>query len=720
MAQFTPTDDRVVHLRSGGTSVVIDTITPYGPAIVHWGAELPGSTADTLLSLAMGAEPQRVTGNLDDTPRVAVLPTASSGWPGTPGIEAHRADGSGFSVLLDLIKVEASDSTARLTLRDSESGIAVHAELDVDVSGVFTQHLTLTNSGETPLLVDRLQATFPIPIDSTEILDTTGRHLRERTPQRRALTYGTHLRESRRGRPGADATLLLAAGTPGFGFEAGIVHGIHVAWSGNHRVLAEKVVTGEAFLAGGELLLPGEVTLEAGQTISTPPVMGSWGTGLDQLSHRFHARWRARPQHPRRARPVTLNTWEAVYFDHDLDRLTALADAAADVGVERFVLDDGWFQGRRDDTAGLGDWYVDETVWPDGLAPLIDHVTRCGMEFGLWVEPEMVNPNSDLARRHPDWLLRARTHDPALGRNQQLIDLAHPDAYAYIAERLHDLLATHDITYLKWDHNRDLVDAGNGPGGQAHVHAHTHALYRLLDELKAAHPGLEIESCASGGARVDLGILDRTDRIWVSDNLDPIERLGNQRYTALVVPPEMMGAHLTSPTVHTTRRTVDVGFSAAIALFGHFGIECDLTRTDPGMREQIAEWVAFAKEIRPLVANGRTMNADLADPSLDVRGMIGPDQRTAVFTITQIGMSTAYPTGRIRLPGLHPSTPYRIEPVLLADASGAALTPSRWLQRQTMLTGLELATIGIRPLTTHPQQAVVLRLTADSGHSAPL
>lgn len=703
-----------LHLRGGGTSVVVDLDTPYGPVILHWGRQLEAASAATLDGLASAAHPQRVTGGLDHTPRLAVIPTSSSGWPGTPGVEGHRTDGSGFSVLLSLvdIAVSADHSEATLFYQDDEAGVHLRAALTIGASGVFTQQLELTNTGTTRYVVDRLQATFPLPLDSTEILDTTGRHLRERTPQRHGFTNGTHLRESRRGRPGADSTLLLAAGRPGFGFESGLVHGIHLAWSGNHRVLAERTTTGEAFLAGGELFLPGEITLEPGQSVHSPRILGSWGEGLDELAHRFHTHWRARRHHPHRPRPITLNTWEAVYFDHDLARLQALADVAADVGVERFVLDDGWYRGRRDDTAGLGDWYVDESLWPDGLTPLVAHVHRRGMEFGLWVEPEMVNPDSDLARAHPDWLLRARTTIPAPGRNQQVIDLAHPDAYAYIAERLHALLDTYDIAYLKWDHNRDLVDAGSGPGGNARVHAHTLAFYRLLDELRAAHTGLEIESCASGGARVDLGVLDRTDRIWVSDDLDPIERLRNQRYTALVVPPEMMGTHLTSPTVHTTGRVVDLSFSAAAALFGHFGIEWDLTTANERTRADVAAWVAFAKSIRPLVAEGRLVNADIGDSSIDVRGMVRRDLTFAVFTVAQLEMSTSYPAGRIRLPGLAPHRRYRVEAVMLADGFGSGLSELRWLTEDITLSGDELATVGIRPLTTRPQQALVIRVIA--------
>ncbi|KQQ08756.1 alpha-galactosidase [Rathayibacter sp. Leaf296] len=715
MPTGTPTEPResgLLHLRRDGTSVLIELQTDHGPAILHWGTELPLPPGRLGSDTALLLRPQRVTGGLDSPVRLAIVPTASSGWSGAPGIEGHREDGAGFSLLLDLADVRSDEHSAALRLEDVESGIRVDAYLEIGVGGILTQRLAVTNLGTTTYQLVTLQATFPLPWDSTELLDTTGRHLRERTPQRHDFTFGRHVRESRRGRPGADATLLLACGTPGFGFGHGLVHAVHVGWSGNHRVAAERVTTGDAALTGGELYLPGELPIAPGATVLSPIVYGSWGNGLDDLAHRFHALWRARPHHPSRPRPITLNTWEAVYFDHDLARLTALAEAAAEVGVERFVLDDGWFRGRRDDTAGLGDWSVDEDVWPDGLAPLTDRVSALGMEFGLWVEPEMVNSDSDLAREHPDWLLRARAALPVTGRGQHVLDLSHPDAYDHLFERLSSLLDEYPIAYLKWDHNRDLVDAGSGPGASARVHATTLALYRLLDELRAAHPGLEIESCASGGSRVDLGILDRTDRVWVSDDLDPIERLGNQRYTGLVVPPEMMGMHLTSPRVHATGRTVDLDFSAAVALLGHTGIEWDLTTTDARTRADIAHWVARAKRLRDLVATGRTVNGDPADPSLDVRGVISQDRRRGVFVLSQVAMSTSYPTGRVVLPGLQRDARYVVT-VEGSDSVGAGLTALPWLEAGAVhATGRELGTIGLRPRVMLPQQSMVVLVRA--------
>ncbi|MEU1971578.1 alpha-galactosidase [Microbacterium sp. NPDC019599] len=702
----------VLHLRRGGTSVVVDLDAYGGPAIVHWGEELVHSTPQTLQGLAVAARPQRVSGGLDATPRLTVVATPATGWLGTPAFEGHRS-GAAFSARFDVAGVQSNDHRAVLALVDSEARLAAQVELRVGTGGLLHQRITLRNTGDTAYTVQSLHLAFPVPWDATELFDTTGRHLRERSAQRRAFTFGTHLRESRRGRPGADATLLLAAGRPGFGFESGRVHGIHVAWSGNHRVLAERTVTGEAFLAGGELFGPGEAILEPGQALASPWVIGSWGDGLTEVAHRFHDEWRSRPQHPRRPRPVTLNTWEAVYFDHSLDKLTALADAAAAVGIERFVLDDGWFAGRRDDTKGLGDWYVDATVWPAGLHPLIRHVRGLGMEFGLWVEPEMVNPDSDLARSHPDWILRGRMQLPPSARQQQVLDLAHPEAYAYIAERLHAILDEHDIAYLKWDHNRDLVDAGSGPEGVARVHDHTLAVYRLIDELKAAHPGLEIESCASGGARVDLGILDRTDRIWTSDSLDPLERLENQRHTALVVPPELMGMHLTSPVVHSSGRAVGLGLSAAVALFGHFGVEWDLTSADDETRRRVAEWVDLAKRVRPLVSTGRTVDVDGTDPGLDVRGIVADNAASAFFTITQVATTVAYPPGRIRMPGLDPARRYRLTVHSPGEPyADAGQSPLEWTLHDTVMSGRELAVAGVRPPVQFPQRSTVVELEA--------
>ncbi|BBE23294.1 hypothetical protein MN0502_21770 [Arthrobacter sp. MN05-02] len=536
-----------LHLSRGGTSVVLEP-HPHGlPVLAYWGPALGDLTTDELSAVVTAQQPQRVSGGIDVPARLTLLPLESAGWQGTPGLIGDRGGAHLYPRFTVASMESRHDGGAVIEARDDGAGLALAVHVGLTASGLLSQRLVLTNTGDDEYEVRSLNAFFPLHPTAAEVLDTTGRHLRERSPQRHELTTGTYARTSRRGRPGADATVLLAAGAKGFGFEHGLVQGIHLAWSGNQQVLAEKTPAGQAFLAAGEVLSPREVVLAPGGSYSTPEAIGSWGDGLNELSGRFHRDLRSRASHPQRPRPVTLNTWEAVYFDLDLPRLQALADRAASLGVERFVLDDGWFRGRRDDTSSLGDWYVDETVWPDGLAPIIDHVRGLGMEFGLWFEPEMVNPDSDLARTHPEWMLRPEGRLPLPGRQQQVLNLGNPDAYAYILERLDDILTANDIAYVKWDHNRDLLEAADALTGHAAVHRHVEALYRLLDELRLRHPGLEIESCASGGARVDLGILARTDRIWTSDCIDPIERLVNQKYTGLVVPPELLGMHVGGP-----------------------------------------------------------------------------------------------------------------------------------------------------------------------------
>ncbi|MHA7284493.1 alpha-galactosidase [Arthrobacter sp. TMS2-4] len=717
-----------LHLRSGGTSVVLDTTTSGLPTIVWWGADLGDIGDDVLNGLLVTARPQRVSGGIDEPARLTLLPQEFDGWQGTPAIMGSRSGRSAWTAFrTTAISTDRSTDSADTTVSeivvsavDDDAHLSLTIELTLDQQGLLHQVLTLTNThtgaadaSDPDFDLVELAAVFPVPATASEILDTTGRHLRERTPQRHPLTTGRHDRESRRGRPGADATLLLAAGTRGFGFERGTVHAVHLAWSGNHRLSVERTVTGLTQLRAAELLTPGEIRLAPGESYTTPPAVASWGDGLTELSSRFHDALRARPHHPSSPRPVTLNTWEAVYFDHDLARLSALADAGARVGVERFVLDDGWFRGRRDDTAGLGDWQVDQTVWPHGLTPLIDHVSDLGMQFGLWVEPEMVNPDSDLAREHPDWVLGAGPHLPVSARQQQVLDLSNPFAWQHILEQLDAVLTEYDIAYLKWDHNRDLLEAFSPATGRPAVHENVVALYRLLDELKVRHPGVEIESCASGGARVDLGVLEHTDRIWTSDCIDPLERLTIQKFTNLLVPYELMGAHISGPQSHSTGRRHDLALRAGVALPGHFGIEWDLSGLDSEELDQVAAWVKAHKGHRDLLHTGRAVFADLVDDSADVRGVVAADGSAALFTYTQVTTSTSYPAAPVTFPGLDEDRRYSVrltEPT--PELAGPGQSPLPWTLEPVVLTGRALSTQGLQAPVLFPEQLLLIEFTA--------
>jgi alpha-galactosidase len=695
----------VVHLRSGGVSLLVDASGPGVPAVLHWGQDL-GDRVPNPASL-VPARPH----SAHDVPAPLTLLAGGSSQH-QPALRGSPQ----WSPRWSLGACDAGTRDLRLTCRDEAAGLSLVTDLALDQHGVLLVCHELRNGGPTAYSLGRLAVLLPVPAEATELLDLTGRWCRERHPQRHGWTaQGTWVRDSRHGRTGHDASLLLVAGTPGFGNRHGEVHGVHLAWSGDQSTWAERRPDGRGVLGAAEDLGPGEVVLGPGQTYRTPDVLAVWSDdGLDGLSRRLHRHVRSRPGHPSRPRPVLLNTWEAVYFDHRLDRLTGLADVAASVGVERFVLDDGWFLHRRHDRAGLGDWTVDPDVWPEGLGPLIEHVRGLGMDFGLWVEPEMVNEDSDLYRAHPDWVLRAGDSLPGAWRHQQVLDLAVPAAWEHVLQQLDALLRNHDIAYLKWDHNRDLVDAGHD--GRPGVHGQTLAVYRLLDELRRRHPGVEIESCASGGARVDLGILARTDRVWASDTNDALERQTIQRWTQLLLPPELVGSHVGPPRAHTTGRTHDLSFRGATALFGHFGIEWDITTLDDEGLAALKALVATYRRYRPLLHSGDVVHADQPDPAAALHGVVAPDRSEALVAYVSLASRAAEVPGPARLPGLDEAADYRVEVV---DTGGAPFVvqheaPGWWPDEGApgpVLPGSYLGRVGLPMPVLGPEQALVLHLT---------
>lgn len=712
-----------VQLECAGVGVLLSVRDGRLPEVAHWGPALGRLDAAGADALA-GAQEQRVGPNTVGVPvRVALLPEAGTGWTGRPGLSGSR-DGAGWSprfdvheVLLDGAPVEgftgAGSGVVQFAATDSELGLDLLLTMELTQSGVLRSRARLTNTWPEPYEVNDLVLAYPVPAEAAELLDFAGRWGRERVPQRSAFTVGTHLREGRRGRTGADAAYLLHAGTPGFGFADGEVYAVHTAWSGNHTHYAERVFGGERVLGGGELLLPGEVVLGEGQSYESPWVYTAFGRGLDEVARRFHRLLRARPSGaPSVERPVTINVWEAVYFDHDVDRLTDLAERAAALGVERYVLDDGWFGARRDDHAGLGDWVVSPDVWPNGLHPLVDRVRELGMQFGLWFEPEMVNVDSDVVRAHPDWVMAARSELPVESRFQQVLDLAIPEAFSYVLGQMSAVLDEYDISYIKWDHNRDLVEAGNQTrGGRPAVHDQTLAFYRLVDALKAAHPGLEIESCSSGGARIDLEVAQHTDRVWVSDCNDPLERQEMMRWTGQLLPPEFLGSHIASGRSHTTGRIHDLGFRAATAVFGHLGIEWDLADASPGELDDLAAWVAFFKEHRGLLMRGDVVRMDGFDDHLRVHGVVATDQSEAIFAMVTTGSLDASPGPRLRFRGLDPNRDFLLRPLLVGTGPGG-LEPARWWGAApaypgAVFRGSTLEHVGVAAPKLFPDQAVL-------------
>lgn len=724
--------DAVVALRSSGVSFVLELSDPL-PRVLHWGRDLGRLDERAVAALALTAGAAQLNNSPDAPRRFSVLATEYEGWSGSPAI-AGNAGGRATTPRPRLVRHEVEDHDGRgglirLTCEDAVTGLRTtltyrldeHGVLSVDMSVVRDASLS-SRIGAAPYTLDGVLALLPVPERAAEILDFTGKWCRERAPQRTPFGFGTHLRAAHRGKPGHDSPFLLAAGTPGFGFGHGEIWAVHLAWSGEQRYIAERLTEGAGALAAtlgaGEDLHSGEIILADGERYDAPTALFIWsGAGLDGLSDRVHRRLRARPDHRRSPRPLVLNTWEAVYFDHDLPRLRALVERAAEAGVERIVLDDGWFRGRREADAGLGDWYVDEAIWPDGLGPLVEIVRAHGMQFGLWFEPEMINLDSDLARAHPDWVLGPAEGLGPSSRSQHVLDIARPEAWDYLLERIDALVREHSIDYLKWDHNRDLLEAVSrqDDGDRPSVHRQTAALYRLLDELRRRHPDLEIETCSGGGGRIDLGILDRTDRVWASDCNDPVERVQIERWTRVLVPPELIGSHLGASRSHTTARMTDLSFRLATALTAHAGIEQDLTVVDDVERALIARWTAMYREFRPLLHTGRVVNADLADDATVLSGVVAQDGTAALFTWSRLATSAPGQSGRVRLPGLAPEHRYT---VAIREELGAAsrhqgddppwVAPAR--AGGAEIPGSVLAIAGIPLPTLNPQQSMLLEI----------
>jgi alpha-galactosidase len=643
-----------------------------------------------------------------------------------PGLRGHRlADGRGgardvagrsWSTRFEPVDTQESERTLVVAARDARAGLSLRTEIESLPGGALRARHVLTNDAAAPYLLEGLEVSLPLPAAATDVLDFTGRHEGERAPQRHQVTDGLWLRESRRGKTGHDAAGVLVAGTPGFGFAGGELLAVSVGHSGNTVLAVERSAASEAVLSAGELLLPGEVVLLRGDSYTMPWVyfVGS-REGLDPAAQALHAWQRTLPAHPR-TQPVTLNVWEAVYFDHDAARLERLADLAARVGVERFVLDDGWFLGRRDDTTGLGDWWVDETVWPRGLGRLIDHVRGLGMEFGLWFEPEMVNPDSDLYREHPDWILAVEGREPLQHRNQHVLDLTNPDVWHYLRDRVDKILTEHAVGYVKWDHNRDLLEAGSAAyGGAPASHAQNAAFYALLDDLRARHPQVAWESCAGGGGRIDLGVVERVQRFWTSDMTDAMARQHIQRWTGQLVAPEYLGAHVSAPRSHQTGRTFSLDFRAATAFFLAFGIEWDLTAATPDELEELAAWCGLHKRFRPLLHSGRAVRVDTTDPAVLAHGVVAEDRDSAVLCHVQLDESTHNRGCTLRLPGLRPDASYRLVwlgPTNLKATSMSPAPPAEGPTGGAVVTGRQLADLGLWMPRRPPETAQLIHVTS--------
>ena len=680
------------------------------PRILWFGGALPQILdLNAFLSLCDVAVPQA---KLDVAVPLNIFPDSGSGFMGPAAVEGHRA-GAHFACAFQLEQVEQSEGLLQFVLLDAIAELRARVEFVLDTdSAVLTVNSKLENLANTEFTVSKFaSATLPIVDTYTECMTLNGRWGLEFQQHRSAINT-TQLRiKNTSGRTSHEHFPGCVVGQKHFNAEYGQVLGVHLGYSGNYELNIERLSSGEACVQAGLGILPGEIIMAPGAVIAAPPLYACTASGLNQMTQRFHrfARRHVLPQWTRNPRPIHANSWEALYFDHDEKTLLALVDAAANTGAERFVLDDGWFHGRRDDTSGLGDWWVDKTIYPKGLHTLVAHVRNHGLQFGLWFEPEMVSPVSELYQNHPEWVLQIEGHTTPLARNQLVLNLGLAEVRDYLYEHIAALVDEYKIDYIKWDMNRDLVLPGNN--GKAGVIAQVHGVYQLLDRLTDAYPSLEIESCSSGGARADYGILARTGRVWTSDSIDPIDRLTIQRGFGLFFPPEVMGAHVGHDVAHLTGRATSLQTRAIVALQGQYGYELDARKVTKDERLQLVAYADRYKQHREWIAECVTWVVPTRDEALFVQGQVSSDQTASLWTIvTAKSLETTLPE-RVQLLGLAVDKHYRVTATGWDALKSFAKHTPDWAVDGVVASGAELMNIGLSLPVMPAQSALLLECT---------
>lgn len=592
-------------LHTAEASLVVECDPQRGPLWRHLGARVePGD----LPALADARGPASFALNHDLAS--PLVPPAGLGWFGPAVAGLRSANGAAQVFAPDRFEIEQAAQQLKIICRDPVAGIDCTLEISALTGGAFRFDVALANRGAKTVAVDALASLqIPLPAWSRRIVSWRGRHNAEFVECAEPMPEQRWERVIRRGISGHGGAPGLYVMARDAGWHSGLTYALQMAWSGDSTLSVERDDEGYWHLAAQAGLAPGEVMLAPGEVYHAPAALLAISTGgrngamaQQHAAVRDMVRW---PGGAMKPRPVHLNSWEACYFNHDAARIGALARAGAEIGIERFVLDDGWFRGRRNDMAGLGDWEPDPGTYPEGLEPLAREINALGMEFGLWVEPEMINPDSELYRTNSDWALALDGRERPTARQQLVIDMRRQDVRDHLFARLDAILAATPIGYLKWDHNRDHAPSGGS--------AQTRGAYDLLARLSAAHPEVEIEGCAGGGGRSDAGMAPHVHRFWTSDNIDAVARVGMQRGFLAFLPPEMMGSHVGASPAHATGRGQAMAFRAAIACMGHLGVELDPAELDDGERAELARWIAFYKQWRNVLHGGSVDLGEGAD-----------------------------------------------------------------------------------------------------------
>ncbi|MEC2345222.1 alpha-galactosidase [Paenibacillus barengoltzii] len=681
------------HLQSRNTSYIIQLVHGY-PAHAYFGAKLRhGSNLDQLLTFQERASfspnpiPEDKSISLDSLPQE--YPQYGTSDFRSPAYQVRLANGTRATELtyrshrivpgkpalegLPAVYVEQDHEaeTLELELEDRVSGLVVVLSYTVFAEfDAIARSARLTNGSSEPLQLERaLSASVDFPDAAYDALYLSGAWARERHVQRRRLAPGVTGISSRRGSSSHQQNPFLALLRPDATEQQGEVYGFSLVYSGSFTAEAEVEQFGTTRVQIG--INPFDFTwkLEPGESFQTPEAVLVYSAdGLGGMSRTYHRLYRTRlcrGQFRDQERPILVNNWEATYFDFNADKIEAIAKAGSELGIELFVLDDGWF-GRRDrDNSSLGDWFEDRRKLPDGLADLARRVKDTGLQFGLWFEPEMVSPDSDLYRAHPDWCLHVPDRRRTEARDQLILDMSRSDVRQYLYERLSTIFSTVPITYVKWDMNRNMTEIGSAvsPAERQGEVAHRYmlGLYELLERLTSEFPHILFESCSGGGGRFDPGMLYYMPQTWTSDDTDAAERLKIQYGTSIVYPVSTMGAHVSAVPNHQVERTTPLTFRGDVAMSGNFGYELDLTRFTEEEKETAKRQIAIYKEIRGLVQQGDLYRLQSPFEGNETAWMfVRPDQNEALLFYFRVLAEPNGPLRSVKLQGLDPAKHYEV------------------------------------------------------------
>ncbi|WP_339821558.1 alpha-galactosidase [Paenibacillus sp. FSL R7-0216] len=681
------------HLQSRNTSYVIQLVHGY-PAHAYFGAKLRhDSNLEGLLTFQERASfspnpiPEDKSISLDSLPQE--YPQYGTSDFRRPAYQVRLANGTRATELtyrshrivpgkpllegLPAVYVEQDREaeTLELELEDRISGLTVVLSYTVfaDFDAIARSARLRNESGEPIQLERALSASVDFPDASYDALYLSGAWARERHVQRRRLAPGVTGISSRRGSSSHQQNPFLALLRPDATEQQGEVYGFSLVYSGNFTAEAEVEQFGTTRVSIG--INPFDFTwkLAPGESFQTPEAVLVYSAeGLGGMSRTYHRLYRTRlcrGQFRDQERPILVNNWEATYFDFNADKIEAIAKAGSKLGIELFVLDDGWF-GRRDrDNSSLGDWFEDRRKLPDGLADLAHRVKDNGLQFGLWFEPEMVSPDSDLYRAHPDWCLHVPGRRRTEARDQLVLDMSRSDVRQYLYDRLSDIFSTVPITYVKWDMNRNMTEIGSAASSaerQGEVaHRYMLGLYELLGRLTSEFSHILFESCSGGGGRFDPGMLYYMPQTWTSDDTDAAERLKIQYGTSIVYPVSTMGAHISAVPNHQVERTTPLTFRGDVAMSGNFGYELDLTRFTDEEKETAKRQIAMYKEIRGLVQQGDLYRLQSPFEGNETAWMfVSPDQEEALLFYFRVLAEPNGPLRGVKLQGLDPAKDYEL------------------------------------------------------------